>query len=334
MEGVPSFLRDIMCFLMSNVLLGNITAPKSRDGWESCGSTKGYLIIFSSVDGLTIDGPGQIDGQGSIWWPGPGDTPKNEQPTGLSCDCPSMLRFYKCNGLQVKGTRHINSPKCHISISGCHGVNLGHLHISAPEGTPNTDGINVSWSTDVDIHDCTIESGDDCVAISGGTSDINVTRILCGPGHGISIGSLGKNGFSTVENIKVRGCNLTGTQNGVRIKTVPQGTGYARGILFENINLVNVGKPIIIDQHYCNNAINRYCPAPPKAAAVKVSDVTYKGIYGSSATKQAIVLNCSGKYNCTRIVMNGVEITGDGVYASCENVDGMFIHTNPKISCN
>lgn len=27
--------------------------------------------------------------------------------------------------------------------------------------------------------------GDDCVAISGGSYDINVTYVECGPGHGI-----------------------------------------------------------------------------------------------------------------------------------------------------
>ena len=30
-----------------------------------------------------------------------------------------------------------------------------------------------------------IITGDDCVAINGGCKDINVTRIACGPGHGI-----------------------------------------------------------------------------------------------------------------------------------------------------
>lgn len=37
-----------------------------------------------------------------------------------------------------------------------------------------------------------------------------------------SIGSLGKNGdYHTVEDVRVENCNLTGTTNGLRIKTVP-----------------------------------------------------------------------------------------------------------------
>ncbi|XP_071727456.1 probable polygalacturonase At3g15720 [Rutidosis leptorrhynchoides] len=266
-----------------------------------------------------------------------GGRPANEQPNGQKCDCPTMIHFYKCDALQVSGTQFINSPQIHISIYGCQSVNLGNLRIFAPENSPNTDGIDVGSSSNVDIHDSQIGTGDDCVAITGGTNNISVTNVLCGPGHGISIGSLGRDGYSTVENIIVRQCNLTGTQNGVRIKTVPNGSGYAKGILFENIYLDNVRNPIIIDQNYCDNTninINRDCPEQPKAEAVQVSDVTYNGIYGSSASKQAITLSCSENVNCNGIVTNRVGITGEDVYASCQNAHGNFIETSPEITCN
>ncbi|KAM0009371.1 putative endo-polygalacturonase [Helianthus debilis subsp. tardiflorus] len=300
-------------------LLGDITAPKSRDGWKGCDTN--YLMFFQSVHGLIMDGPGQIDGQGSIWWPR-----SIVKPMGVKCDdCPMLLRFEKCNGLQLEGSRYTNSPQSHVRIEGCEGVDVGNLHISAPEHTPNTDGIDISWSSHINIHDSVIESGDDCVAINSGIFDINVTGITCGPGHGISIGSLGKNGVeSTVEQVQVRNCNLTGTSNGVRIKTVPNGKGYARSILFEDINFINVKNPIIIDQHYSD--------APN--TAVKVSDVTYRNIHGSSASKIAITFDCDEEVKCTGIVTNEVGITGDNVYSECKNVDGEFTDTTPQITCN
>uniref|UniRef100_A0A251SSD1 Putative glycoside hydrolase, family 28, Pectin lyase fold/virulence factor n=2 Tax=Helianthus annuus TaxID=4232 RepID=A0A251SSD1_HELAN len=304
-------------------LLGDITAPKTLDGWKGC-DTKGYLIYFALVQGLIVDGPGQIDGQGSIWWPGGGEIKTFE-----------MLRFEKCDGLQLRGTRHINSPKSHVSLTGCKGADIGSLHISAPKYSPNTDGIGISWSLHVNIHDSVIQSGDDCVGIGGGVYDINVTSVSCGPGHGISIGSLGKNGtYTTVEKVLVRNCNFTETQNGARIKTVPYGKGYARSIVFEDIHLTDVNNPIIIDQHYCTNMNNEDCPAPPNASSVHVSDVTYRNIHGSSASKQAIAFNCVGRFNCTGIITNEVEITGEDVSAYCHNVEGDFIQTTPQITCN
>ena len=50
-----------------------------------------------------------------------------------------------------------------------------------------------------------ILSGDDCVSIQTGCSNIYIHNVNCGPGHGISIGSLGKdNTKACVSNITVR----------------------------------------------------------------------------------------------------------------------------------
>ncbi|KAI3706826.1 hypothetical protein L6452_24818 [Arctium lappa] len=255
------------------------------------------------------------------------------------CNSPAVyikaLHFHACDGLRLKGTTHINSPKLHISINGCEDVDVGDLRISAPKDSPNTDGIDISKSSHVNIHDSNIQTGDDCVAINGGVYDLNVTGVFCGPGHGISIGSLGeKGGHDIVEKVRVENCNITGTQNGLRIKTVPYGTGYAKGIIFREIHLVNVENPIIIDQHYCSNSETDVCPSPRSAPAVQVSDVTYENIYGSSATVQAIIFNCSGKYKCTGIETNGVGITGDDVFAYCKNAEGKFIDTSPDVRCS
>ncbi|KAI3706827.1 hypothetical protein L6452_24819 [Arctium lappa] len=309
-------------------LLGNITAPKTIEGWKGC-DANGQLIIFESVQGLTINGPGQFDGQGSIWWP------KSARLTGPSCNCPSMLRFRNCDGLRVSGTTHINSPKSHIHINGCQDVQIGNLRIQAPGDSANTDGIDISDSKHVIVYHSTIQTGDDCVAIGTGTYDIHVNGVSCGPGHGISIGSLGRDGsFAAVEQVHVKNCSITGTQNGLRIKTVPFGKGYARGITYEDVHLYNVGNPIIIDQHYCLDILNHYCPAPPSADAVQVSDVTYININGTSATTQAITFDCSEKVMCTGIQTNGVHITGEDVVANCNNAQGNFIKTTPQITCN
>ncbi|GJR70037.1 probable polygalacturonase [Tanacetum coccineum] len=235
-------------------LYGNITAPKTPGGWENCIS-KRFWIEFSMVQSLTINGPGQFDGQGRIWW--------GNEAVSEKCERPTALHFHACNDLRLNGTTHINSPFLHISIVNCVDVNIGNLQIRAPGDSPNTDGIDLSASSRINIYDSNIQTGDDCVAINGGIYDINVTRVFCGPGHGISIGSLGENGGNdTVEKVRVESCNITGTQNGLRIKTVPGGTGYARGILFQDIQLVDVKNPIIIEQHYCNNVEDATCPAP------------------------------------------------------------------------
>lgn len=71
--------------------------------------------------------------------------------------------------------------------------------------------------------------------------------------------------------------------------------------------------------------------------AVKISDVVFDGIQGTSASEDAIELNCSETYGCTGIVLNNVNISpvdpSDEVYASCTNVHGTFTGTKPAINC-
>lgn len=63
-------------------------------------------------------------------------------------------------------------------------------------------------------------TGDDCVSIQTGCTNVYVHNINCGPGHGISIGSLGKdNTKACVSNITVKDVVMQNTMNGVRIKT-------------------------------------------------------------------------------------------------------------------
>lgn len=63
-------------------------------------------------------------------------------------------------------------------------------------------------------------AGDDCISIQTGCTNVYVHNVNCGPGHGISIGGLGKdNTRACVSNITVRDVNMHNTMNGVRIKT-------------------------------------------------------------------------------------------------------------------
>ncbi|GJS73331.1 probable polygalacturonase, partial [Tanacetum coccineum] len=131
------------------MLYGNITAPKTPGGWENCIS-KRFWIEFSMVQSLTINGPGQFDGQGRIWW---GNKALSEK-----CDRPTALHFHACNGLRLNGTTHINSPFLHISIVNCVDVNIGNLQIRAPGDSPNTDGIDLSASSRINIYDSNIQT--------------------------------------------------------------------------------------------------------------------------------------------------------------------------------
>ncbi|KAL0415339.1 UNVERIFIED_CONTAM: putative polygalacturonase [Sesamum latifolium] len=307
---------------------GNIVAPV-KTGWS--GNQKNAWIIFSNINGLVVKGKGVIDGQGSSWWP---SRPCfNDPANGQDCKGPTGMMFRRCNGLRLDGFSKINGPGSHILISATKDAVVTNLRIVAPGDSPNTDAIDISSSTAVQIRNSFIATGDDCVAISAGSSNIDVSGVTCGPGHGISIGSLGGGGYDVVEDVRVRNCTLKGTLTGVRIKTLQGGKGYARRISFEGIKFEAVDNPIQIEQFYCPLKVN----CQNYTSAVAVSDVSFTAISGTSVAENVISLSCSQSVACNNIKLDRVYIKpstpGKKVYSSCFNARGQATHTKPAVNC-
>lgn len=170
------------------------------------------------------------------------------------------LVFGKSKNIKISGLTSINSKLYHIVIDDCRGVTLRGVKIIAPGNSPNTDGIHVEMSSDVSITGSAIETGDDCVSVGPGTTNLWIERVRCGPGHGISIGSLGKtNREEGVQNVTVRLAVFSRTNNGVRIKTWGRPSdGFVKDVVFEHAIMRNVDNPIIITQNYCPH--DKDCP--------------------------------------------------------------------------
>jgi len=154
---------------------------------------------------------------------------------------------------RVTHLKSINSMGVHMNVYECTGMKFDRIHLIAPEDSPNTDGIHIGESTHVHISDSVIATGDDCISMGPGSSSINISNVQCGPGHGISVGSLGRSANEEdVSGLTVKNCTFNGTQNGLRVKT--WASSFASNVFdltFQDINMDNVNNPIIIDQQYC-----------------------------------------------------------------------------------
>ncbi|XP_034695595.1 probable polygalacturonase At3g15720 [Vitis riparia] len=277
-----------------------------------------YWLHFAYLGGLTLTGSGTIDGQGAGSWP---------ERKGVAA-----LQLFSITDLEINGLTHTNPQKAHISMTGCNGVNINNITISAPEDSPNTDGIDIGYSSHIQIQNSKIGTGDDCIAISTNCSFINITDVTCGPGHGISIGSLGNpvyGGYDTVSEIHVRSCDFIGKNTtGVRIKTWQGGHGEVRNITYEYNKFYDIARPIVIDQFYCpDNA----CQNNTGTSAVAISDVSYTNMGGtSSGDDPAISLRCGDKNSCNNIVLDNVHIKNSDstkpASADCLNVKGISSH--------
>ncbi|XP_065008398.1 exopolygalacturonase-like [Musa acuminata AAA Group] len=197
--------------------------------------------------------------------------------------------------------------------------------ISAPGDSPNTDGIHIADSTNIQVANSVIGTGDDCISIGSGCTNLTIFNVLCGPGHGISVGSLGKNaGEKDVIGLKVMQCNLTGTTNGMRIKTWQSSSSSlkATDFLFEHIIMNNVYNPIIIDQNYCPNA---NCPGKDPSL-VKITDIKYRNITGTFASPVAYKLVCSVAAPCEGVELSDISLEYNGKDKQAQNATSICVN--------
>ncbi|XP_022714844.1 probable polygalacturonase At1g80170 isoform X2 [Durio zibethinus] len=274
------------------MIYGTIIAPKSPDEWDGLNPRK--WLYFQKVNHLHVVGGGTINGMGQEWW-------------AHSCkrNKTNALTFHKCKNLKVHNVMVVNSQQMHIAFTNCRRVTVSNLKVIAPATSPNTDGIHISASRGVEVKNSIVRTGDDCISIVSNSSHVKIRNIACGPGHGVSIGSLGKsNSWDQVHNVLVDGAFISNTENGVRIKTWQGGSGYASNMKFQNVYMDNVSYPIIIDQYYCDSDL----PCANQTLAVKVDNISFVHIKGTSATEEAIRFACSDSLPCEGLYLEDIQL--------------------------
>lgn len=149
-----------------------------------------------------------------------------------------------------------NYPVHCFTISGSNGLVLENILLNNTAGEApnnrssglaaahNTDGFDISSTNGLTLKDSTVLNQDDCVAITSGDSitvsnmycdgsyfeenntfDYILTRVHLG-GHGLSIGSIGGKSNNNVTNILFEDSVVLNSQNGARIKSNYNTTGY------------------------------------------------------------------------------------------------------------
>ena len=79
----------------------------------------------------------------------------------------------------------MNRQITHMTLNGCTNVAVRNFKLVAPKNSANTDGFDVQLSTGVTFTGSTVQTGDDCVAIGPGTRNFLISKLACGPGHGV-----------------------------------------------------------------------------------------------------------------------------------------------------
>ncbi|KAG0647334.1 Polygalacturonase [Hyphodiscus hymeniophilus] len=288
----------------------------------------GKNVTITSVPGAVIDGNGQAywDGQGSN-----GGVPKPDH----------FIVVNKMTAGSVIENLHIRNWPTHLfSISSCSNLTMRNMLLDnsagdAPNaisgGLPaahNSDGFDVSTTDDSTIHDNTVYNQDDCVAITSG-NNITVDNMYCSGGHGLSIGSVGGKSNNNVTNILVSksifsslsktdtlefsNSIVVNSQNGARIKSNYNTTGFISNITYSNISLSGISiYGIDVQQDYLNGG-----PTGIPSNGVIIQNLLFQDITGTAVVGAEDYYILCGDGSCSNIVFGGVDITGGTVPSTC-----------------
>lgn len=235
-----------------------------------CSQIYSPCLYAENAKNVRIAGDGTIDGNGAAWW-------QAKREGTLQYPRPYLICFRECDRVAVEGVQLVNSPCWTIHPLHCYNVTVHGVSIINPADSPNTDGINPNGCSHVRITDCTIDVGDDCIAIKAGTEDTpnrrpceNIVIANCIMAHGHGGVVIGSEMSGDVRNVVVTGCIMKNTDRGIRIKTRRGRGGTVENLQFSNIAMDHVICPFVVNMYYCCGEGGR-CSVVRERGAMPVS---------------------------------------------------------------
>ncbi|KAI1767699.1 glycoside hydrolase family 28 protein [Hypoxylon sp. FL1150] len=245
-------------------------------------------------------GKALFDGQGQLWY--------DENRSGSNqAGRPISFTLWHATNVLIDGITWRQAQFWHTFVAYSENVTMTNLDMNATSNsqwsTVNTDGTDTWNSKDVFISNWTVTCGDDCIAVKGNSTNIQVSNVHCYESGCATIGSLGNpsNVADYVKDVTFDNITCTHSSNAAWIKTY-SGTGYVKNITFSNIVAENVNQPI-----YVTPCI--YTGQGCDSSRIPISDVRWINVTGTSRYNIASAIHCSASNPCTGFSFENVNIT-------------------------
>jgi polygalacturonase len=312
------------------------------------GSNAGIMGTQGSGGGQgAINGRGDqnILGTSGSWW----TLSQTAKTDGNKQNNPRLIEAHGVNSFTVYDVDLINGALFHLYFEGGNGLTVWGARIKTPATARNTDGIDPDSATNVTVNNSYIQAGDDGIAIktnSGAASNMTVENSHFYGTHGISIGSQTQYGVTNilVQNNTVSGVdssgNVSGDNNGIRIKTTSSEGGTVNKVTYNNTCLTGVKHALEFNPFYAsgngsttpyyeNIVVNGLKSVSSASSAQSVLE-GYNSSHLLGLTLENVSLDATstsaeyasiGKYN-TNITPSGTDVTvssisGSGAVPSC-----------------
>jgi len=128
------------------------------------GPHSGTLLMARGAQGVTIEGPGRVDGQAT------GDFGKRWGAPETADFRTHLVVCDECRDVVIRQVSFVNSDSWTIHLKRCDGVTLSQVKVHNNYRRLNSDGIDPDSCTHVQIRDCDVVSGDDAIVLKTTTA--------------------------------------------------------------------------------------------------------------------------------------------------------------------
>ncbi|OTB07822.1 glycoside hydrolase family 28 protein [Hypoxylon sp. CI-4A] len=260
-------------------------------------------------------GKALFDGQGQLWY--------DENRGGSNqAGRPISFTLWHAKNVFIDGITWRQSQFWHTFVAYSENITMTNLDMNATSNsqwsTVNTDGTDTWNSKDVFIKNWVVTCGDDCIAIKGNSTNIQVENVHCYESGCATIGSIGNNAIDYVQDVTFDNITCTHSSNAAWIKTY-SGRGLVKNITFSNIRADDVNQPIYVTP--CIYSANG-CDT----SRLPIQDVRWINVTGTSRYNIASAIHCSASSPCSGFSFENVDIQPkDGTSTPkylCSNIQG------------
>ncbi len=235
--------------------------------------TQGVLVHARGAEDIAIEGTGTIEGRGEAFmtsW-----VPQIYRHTNFR---PKLVQMSNCQHVRMTQFILHDAPMFTVQLVNCDDVDIHGISILDNVEIPNNDGIDPVSSHNVRITDCTIQTGDDCVAVSsnaGPCTDITVSHcVLTTQDSALKIGSGTRN---PVRNILFSDCVVYVALRGVDI--MARDEGDVENVVARNITM----HTHLFAEPWWGSSEAVYITAVPRTPATRMGHVRHVQISGITA---------------------------------------------------
>jgi polygalacturonase len=255
------------------------------------------LVNAEGCDGLQITGEGTLDGSGRPVWDlfwelrRAARDPKNFRNLGIPRAQLCIINHSK--NVRVDGVTFKDSQFWNLHLYDCRNVTVQSARFQVPDDykqAPSTDGIDVDSCQDVEIKGCYFSVTDDCIAMKGTwgplalqdkeslpVERVHVSGCTFRRGHAaVTCGS----DASTVRNLVVENCQVTGAMAMVNFKLRPDTPQCYEDIHYRNITLDSERGAILSIKPW-TQYFDLKGQQPPRSMVRNISISNVKGRFGS-----------------------------------------------------